>query len=267
MLILKILIAAVIVIGLAELAERTSPKIAGLLAGLPVGSALVLFFYGLDFGPNFVEQVTPYNLLGLSASLSFVLAYYLGSRLSEKHSLLGGVSLGLTAYFIVAYSLSLFQVENAVFPALLLTTLILIVHLYFLKIPEVRGQKNKKTNPLEILERGGIAVVFVILASFSPHFFSAEMAGILSSFPSSVLPLLLIVHFSQGRAVVHSLIKYLPLGYVGVMIYSAVVGNLYVDFGIYWGTLLSLVISTGYLVALLSLSSYRSRKTSKSKVI
>jgi len=72
MLMLKILIAAVIVIGLAELAERTSTKMAGLLAGLPVGSALVLFFYGLDFGPQFVEQVTPYNLLGLSASLSFV---------------------------------------------------------------------------------------------------------------------------------------------------------------------------------------------------
>ena len=105
-LLLKILIASVIVIGLAELAERSSTKMAGILAGLPVGSALVLFFYGLDFGAVYVDKVTPYNLLGLSASLSFVTFYYLGTTLSDRFSMLFGIFLGLSAYLLIAYLLS-----------------------------------------------------------------------------------------------------------------------------------------------------------------
>ncbi len=260
MLILKIFIAAVIVIGLAELAERTSTKMAGLLAGLPVGSALVLFFYGLDFGAEFVDKVSPYNLLGLSASLSFVLMYYIGSTMSKKYSLALGLSLGLFSYLLVAYLLSTLHVANALLPALILMSLILFTHLYFSKIKEVSATKKTKPSLLQILGRGSIAVFFVVVANFSPQFFSDEMAGILSSFPSTILPFLLILHLSQGKDMVHSVIKFLPLGYVGVMIYSSVVGSLYIDFGVYWGTLLSLVIATGYLVAILSLISYKTKR-------
>ncbi|HFU74094.1 MAG TPA: hypothetical protein ENK65_00915, partial [Helicobacteraceae bacterium] len=102
MFIFKMMIAAIIVIGLAELAERSSTRMAGILAGLPVGSALVLFFYGLEYGTDFVATVTPYNLLGLSASLAFVSFYYLGSKLSVRYSILTASGLGLGAYFMSA---------------------------------------------------------------------------------------------------------------------------------------------------------------------
>ena len=253
MLLLKILIASVIVIGLAELAERSSTKMAGILAGLPVGSALVLFFYGLDFGAVYVDKVTPYNLLGLSASLSFVTFYYFGSTLSERFSMLSGISLGLSAYLFIAYFLSFVRIENAVIPALLLSTLIFITHTLFKKIPDAISSKSGKLKPMQILGRGIVATFFVLAASYSPRLFSDEMAGILSSFPSSILPLLLILHLSQGKAVTQAVIKYLPLGYIGVMIYSIVVGQMYVDFGVYMGTLLSLVISTSYLLIFLLL--------------
>lgn len=251
MLLLKIVIAAVIVIGLAELAERSSTKMAGILAGLPVGSALVLFFYGLDYGALYVDKVTPYNLLGLSASLSFVLFYYLGSRLSERFSLLGAIVLGLSGYLSVAYLLSFITVNNALVPALMLSTLILFTHHFFKTIPEVLGSKSGKLQPMQILGRGIVATLFVLGVSFSPLLFSDEMAGILSSFPSSILPLLIILHLSQGKEVTQAVIKYLPLGYIGVMIYSIVVGEMYLEFGIYLGTLISLVISTSYLLLLL----------------
>ena len=253
MLLLKILIASVIVIGLAELAERSSTKMAGILAGLPVGSALVLFFYGLDFGAVYVDKVTHYNLLGLSASLSFVTFYYLGTTLSDRFSMLFGISLGLSAYLLIAYLLSFIRVENAVIPALLLTVLIFITHSMFKKIPNAISSKIGKLKPTQIMGRGVVATFFVLAASYSPRLFSDEMAGILSSFPSSILPLLLILHLSQGRTVTQAVIKYLPLGYIGVMIYSIVVGQMYLDFGVYMGTLLSLVISTSYLILLLFL--------------
>lgn len=251
MLFLKILIASAIVIGLAELAERSSTKMAGILAGLPVGSALVLFFYGMDFGAVYVDKVTPYNLLGLSASLSFVAFYYIGSTLSEKYSLVSAVTTGISGYLLVAYLLSFITVQNAVIPGLLLSFLIIIVHYFFKRITEINSSKSGKLKPSQIFGRGIIATFFVLAASYSPRLFSDEMAGILSSFPSSILPLLIILHLSQGKAVTQSVIKFLPLGYVGVMIYSIVVGEMYIDFGIYLGTFISLVISTSYLILLL----------------
>jgi len=263
MLVFKILLAAIIVIGLAELAERSSTKMAGLLAGLPVGSALVLFFYGLDYGTDFVAQVTPYNLLGLSASLSFVSMYYVGSKLSERYSMVSGLGFGLVAYLVVAYALSYLHLDTTLIPGLMLLSFILITHIWFKEIRDVRGEKSGRLNLYQMLGRGVIATVFVLLASYSPYVFGDNMAGILSSFPSALLPLLLIIHASQGRDVVHSVIKYLPLGYVGVMIYSVSVGYLYGDFGIYIGTLLALVISTSYLVLLLSLSHFKSKRAQK----
>jgi len=260
MLMLKIFIAAIIVIGLAEIAERSSSKVAGLLAGLPIGSALVLFFYALDFGPNFVEQVTPYNLLGLSASLSFVTFYYLGSKISQKYSIIFGVTFGLLAYTIFAYLLSLLTVSNSLIPSIILIVIIVITHHYFKNIPEVESSKKSKLDFQEMIIRGIVATFFVLLASYSPRFFSDNIAGILSSFPSSLLPLLLIIHISQGRELVHSVIKYLPLGYIGVMIYSIVVGIMYTTFGIYLGTVVALSISTSYLILLLVISSYKNKE-------
>lgn len=251
------MVAAIVVIGLAELAERSSTKMAGLLAGLPVGSALVLFFYGLEYGSDYVASVTSYNLLGLTASLSFVSFYYLGSKLSQRFSVMTALSFGLLAYLSTAYLLSFFRVDSALLPAFILLSMILTTTVWFKEIKEVQGSKSGTLNTKQVLGRGSVAVFFVLLASYAPQFFNAQMAGILSSFPSSLLPLLLILHLSQGKEVVHSVIKHLPLGYIGVMTYSLVVGSFYLNFEIYWGTLLALMVSTLYLVGLIFMSQIR----------
>jgi len=263
MLLLKIFISAFIVIGLAELAERSSTKMAGLLAGLPVGSALVLFFYALDYGVFYVKDVASYNLLGLSASLTFVIMYYVGSNLFKKYSLFNGIFFGLTSYFIMAYFLSALHVEGALVPSIILFTVIMASTYYFRNIKVVNSTKSGKLNSSQLLIRGAIAVFFVLIASYSPQYASDEMAGVLSSFPSAILPLLIIIHYSQGKEVVHSVIKYLPLGYVGVMLYSIVIGNLYVDYGVYTGTLLALGVSTTYLVLLLVIPNIYRKISSK----
>lgn len=60
------------------------------------------------------------------------------------------------------------------------------------------------------------------------------------------MTLLLILHYSQGRDFVHNIIKHLPIGYIGVMIYS-----------IYVGTVLSFIISTGYIVLIVVIGEVR----------
>ena len=214
---------------------------------------MVLLFFALDYGVDFVDTVTPYNLLGLSASLSFVSFYYLGSKLVKRYSLLFGLLSGLSAYVIMAYLLSYISVSNGFIPALILLALIVLTTIWFQEIPEVVSRKSGKLKSSQMLGRGLFATSFVLILSFVPELFDAKMSGIFSSFPSSLLPLLLILHVSQGKEVVHSVIKFLPMGYIGVMIYSIVVGKLYVGFGIGLGTVMALSISIGYLILVLVL--------------
>ena len=67
LLLLKLLVAVGVVVGLSVITERISPRIAGIVAGLPTGTAITLFFIGLDNGTAFASQTALYTLVGLIA--------------------------------------------------------------------------------------------------------------------------------------------------------------------------------------------------------
>ena len=54
--ILKLIVAVAVVIGLSLVAEHSSPRIAGILSGYPTGSAVSLFFFGLEINPEFAAN-------------------------------------------------------------------------------------------------------------------------------------------------------------------------------------------------------------------
>jgi len=56
------------VLSLSAVAEKVSPRLAGVLAGYPVGSAISLGFYGVEFGADFAGRCASHNLAGLVAS-------------------------------------------------------------------------------------------------------------------------------------------------------------------------------------------------------
>ncbi|MGS0468573.1 hypothetical protein ACU8V3_16690 [Cobetia marina] len=49
---LKLLISVAVVIGLSLIAERLSTRMAGLLSGYPLGTAITLGFIGVEISPN-----------------------------------------------------------------------------------------------------------------------------------------------------------------------------------------------------------------------
>ena len=61
------------VLGLGAIAVRASPRLAGLLAGYPLGTALALFFIGLEISPAFATQSAVHTLAGFTASRTFSL--------------------------------------------------------------------------------------------------------------------------------------------------------------------------------------------------
>jgi len=262
MLVLKIILSSLIITALALVAQRISSRAAGILSALPMGTALVLFFYGMEYGASYVAQASVFNVLGLSASLSFVVFYYLGSTLfdSPVKSVLSAMTLSLSAYAIVAFSLSHLNPQNFFIPTSILLTVILGAFFLFKRIPLTKVKVTKQVSVFKLFLRSLIATGFVVLISFAPQYFDASLAGIFSSFPSVIVPLLLILHLSFGRESVHEAVKAMPLSYVSVMIYSMSVGESYLHFGVYWGTLISFVIALVYIVGLFIISNFLASK-------
>ena len=81
----KIIVTVGMVLSLSAVAERVSPRVAGLLSGYPLGAAIALFFMGLEIGPDFAAQSAVYTLVGLVASQVFVYGYYRASAALQRH--------------------------------------------------------------------------------------------------------------------------------------------------------------------------------------
>ncbi|MCG8569550.1 MAG: hypothetical protein MJB14_05375, partial [Spirochaetes bacterium] len=84
LIIIKILVSILIVILLSLLAEYSSPQIAGFFSAFPTGSAIALFFIGVEISHTFAGTSAVYNIIGLIAMQSFLLGYYLFSKLTKK---------------------------------------------------------------------------------------------------------------------------------------------------------------------------------------
>ncbi len=71
-LILKIIVSVAFVVGLSIIVDKVSPRVAGILAGYPTGSAITLFFFGLENGAEFASRSSLFNVAGLIAMQTFI---------------------------------------------------------------------------------------------------------------------------------------------------------------------------------------------------
>ncbi len=255
-LIIKIVVAMTIVVMLSIIAENVSPKISGILAGYPLGTAIVLFFYGLEIGPNFASDSAFYTLLGLIASQSFVYFYYKISRQFNRFSIFYSSIISFSGFLFVAYILHFFNFTKQ---AILVLTMISIVFSIFLfrKISNIKINKKITFSHKILFARAGLAAFIVILITFVAKLVGEKWAGLFSAFPITLFPLILIVHFSYGKEHVHTIIKNFPMGLGALIIYSLSVYKLYPVVGIYTGTAISFLMATIYSFILLFFISWR----------
>ena len=85
---------------LSYIAEKVSPKVSGILSGLPVGSSITLVFFAIENGVDYVTKVALYNIHGLFAALAFSIGYYISTFYKGKFEIF--LSL-LIIYFIFSY--------------------------------------------------------------------------------------------------------------------------------------------------------------------
>lgn len=258
LLIAKIVVTTGMVLALSLVAERVSPRAAGLLSGYPLGAAIALFFIGLEISPEFAADSAVYTLAGLAASQVFVYGYFKASLRIAGRGVTGSMAAGLAGYFAAAWLLRLVPFSRG--PAVLaaIGSMALFIHL-FRGIPNVTVARSVRLTPVVLLLRAFLAAGVIVAITTAAHAVGPAWAGLFSAFPTALLPLMLIVHMTYDKAHVHTVIKNFPHGIGSLVAYGISVSYLYPAWGVGWGTLAAFGIATVYLLIYAAVAARRLR--------
>ncbi|MGO2133182.1 MAG: hypothetical protein ACTH3D_09840 [Halomonas sp.] len=244
---IKLAVSIGMVLGLAMIAERLSARMAGLLAGYPLGTALALFFIGLEISPAFATESAVYTLAGFTATLALCGGYLLGARRDGWLGVLSGTAAGLVAW--LAASLVLAQIPFTRLSGTLTTLVAIIVFTYlYRRLPNVSTGARGHFSWLAMALRAGLAATTILVITGLAHVLPPAWTGVMAAFPFTMFPLLLIVHLTHGRAPVVTIIKHYPAGLGALLSYTLCVSLTYPALGLALGTLSGFAVATLWLL-------------------
>lgn len=237
------------VLALATLAERVSPRVAGVLAGFPLGTGIALVFIGIEQGPGFASAAAPGTLLGFIAA-QVLAALYAWSAAGPRAL---APLLSLCGFAVAAALVTRWQVS-------LWTALVLCIGATFvfhrllragLDNTLARGKVGLHTHLIRGLFSGLVVVLVTSAAEFSPPL----LAGALAAFPITFFPLLVLLHWQYGAPTARTLVRHYPAGLGALITHTVVVALTYPRLGIAVGTLLALAAALTWSVLWLRFSS------------
>ena len=242
----KALWSAGIVMGLAFVAERIGTRIAGLLAGAPLSAVLIFFFVGRDMGVAYIVDSVPHGIASFSGTLVFVLVYYWTSSQLARFPALGGAMAAIAAYLGIASVLATIPFTLASATALTVFV-IALSHWLLRKINFAAMVRPVSYTAHLLLLRGGVAAALIITVIMLAELLGPRWTGLLVGFPTTLLPTLLIIHFTHGTAATHAMIRNFPIGMGSIILYILSVPHSFTLWGVYGGTAASLAIAFTYL--------------------
>ncbi|MDW7710683.1 MAG: hypothetical protein SCH98_09415 [Deferrisomatales bacterium] len=249
----KVTAAVGMVLGLSALAERVSPRFAGVFSGFPLGAALTLFFIGYELGPEFASRAAVFSTLGLTAILCFAYGYHRGASWAGGRSAAAGIAAGL-AGGLGGYLLAVLVLERlrvGLWTAALITTgAILVSERLFRRVMDAVIATRPRVGLGTTVVRGAFAAAVVLAVTASARWVGPAWAGLFAAFPTTLLPFLVIIHYGYRPEHVHTILKNLPRGLFSLVIYCAAVALLYPRLGVGWGTLAAYALATAYLVGI-----------------
>ena len=125
----------------------------------------------------------------------------------------------LVGYFIVVWLLHYIELNRYI--AVLIPISFSLLFIYLFKNIENHKINNKvKVDYKVLLLRAGFAVLIILIITSIPELVGTKWAGLFSAFPSTIFPLILIVHFTYSKEHVYTIIKNVPIGIFSVIIYS-----------------------------------------------
>jgi len=244
LLLYKICITMLAVLGLSFVAEKISVRLAGLLSGYPIGTAIILHFYGLEYGAQFAADAAIFNLCGLLASQCFAYTYY---RVSQRTASLVVTSiLALTGYLLPTLVVSQTNPTR-------LTALVIAISSTTLFCILFRGNKVKQVVAPQAWSARLVAgrLIFtaslVLIVTEFADIVGSSWAGLFSAFPVALYPLVFLLHREYGPETAQNILGNFPYGLWSVIAYALTVSLVYPLYGVIWGTLLGFAVATAVL--------------------
>ena len=249
MLIEVLIVAAIVVTALSLITEHVSPKVAGIIYGAPTGTAITLFFLGLNSGAQFAAHSAIYNMIGMIAMQSLLFAYYKASIHFKKNTVIFSSICAVTVYLFVISILKSLQLDSITAIILPLSS-VAVFGFLFREIENVKITNPVKLNIKTVILRALCAAIIITSIVNASGFLGPTWSGLFSSFPTTLFPLILIISTTYGVQPVHSIIKNVPLGLPSLILFSLTVSLTYPIYGVYVGIAISLAAALTYLITL-----------------
>ncbi|MDX9961082.1 MAG: hypothetical protein RBS32_06410 [Aliarcobacter sp.] len=206
-----------------------------------------MIFFAIENGVDYVTKVALYNIHGLFAALAFSIGYYISTFYKGKFEIFLSLLISFISYLVIAFILA-YVPPHVFFTPFIVIVLMLIATIYFAKKENFSIDKKIKTSVNDILFRSILTIFIFLVVSSLPKYVPSNIAGIFSSFPTVLLPLMLIIHFRHSNLQARTIIKNTPFGLSSVVIYSLIVYFSYSKIGILYGTILALFCSVLYVL-------------------
>jgi uncharacterized membrane protein (GlpM family) len=255
LLLTKAVIILITVFSLTYIAENISVKISGIIAGLPIASTLILYFFSLEYGIEYMRQTIPFGINGLLGFLGFCISYYIGTFFIGRLQIFICLFLSCFSYLFIMYLSSLF-IPNIVITPIVVFSIVLIPILYFSKKEDYILKNRKKQTTKDLIIRVLLTLFIFIIITNLPKFTPASIAGFFSSFPVILLPLLLIIHINYSNLEARTLVKNSFINIPCVIVNSLIIYISYPIFGIYLGTIFALFVTFIFVFLQIRLLSY-----------
>lgn len=244
LLLYKICITMLAVLGLSFVAEKFSVRLAGLLSGYPIGTAIILHFYGLEYGAQFAADAAIFNLCGLLASQCFAYTYY---RVSQRTASLAVTSiLALTGYLLPTIVIS--QTNPTRLTAL--TIAIMATTLFCILFRDNKARQvitSQAWSARLVAGRLIFTAALVLIVTEFADIVGPGWAGLFSAFPVALYPLVFLLHREHGPETAQNILRNFPYGLWAVIAYALTVSLAYPLYGVILGTLLGFSVATAVL--------------------
>lgn len=243
-LILSVIVAGVWITTATMVSEKMGTKVGGMVGNLPSTILVSLLFIGITQSPEFAAEAAITVPLGMFLSTIFLFTFI---SLVPKGLMLA-LTASLGAWVVLALVSSLFQGAGRLAWSLLYFAG--AIGTYFmaekvLKIPSL-GKVKKKYSIGQILFRALFAGSVVGAAVWIARTGSAFWAGLFASFPAMMLSAMVILTLSSGPPFARATGKVMLLASTNIVIYSFSASYFFPLLGLFWGTVISYVISAAW---------------------
>lgn len=223
LLVVRILVTVVMTHGLRALGGRVGPRWGGLVMGLPSTTAIVLLFLGDERGSAFAVRATEGAILGLVAAVALALAYTFAA--GHRQNTLGSLAMGVAVYVAAASALG--QMTSLGVPSRLGVALAGValgsVVARVLKVPGESTGRVSTSHARSLALRTALPVACVLTTTGLPGAVGERWAGLLSTFPSTFVAVIVITHLEAGPAAAVWTAQAFPRGNLSMIAFLAVV--------------------------------------------